>query len=157
MPDTVSKAKRSLIMSRVRSRDTTPELAVRRALHAAGYRYRLHRKDLPGNPDIVLPKYRTAVQVHGCFWHGHQCRRGNRLPSTNTEYWQAKIQRNRDRDNRVCRSLTEAGWRVFTIWECELEAGTRQLLSVLGGELLIAGHSDGNYYGVCSEESSRRT
>ena len=134
MADTVTPAARSRIMSRVRSRDTAPEMAVRRALNAAGYRYRLHRKDLPGKPDIVLPRHRTAVQVHGCFWHGHRCRRGNRLPATNTEYWRTKIQRNRERDRAATRALTEAGWRVITIWECAIEAATQRLLSTLAGE-----------------------
>ena len=134
VPDNVGPATRSRIMSRVRSRDTAPELTVRSALHAAGYRYRLHRKDLPGSPDIVLPRYRTAVQVHGCFWHGHHCRRGDRLPSTNTEYWRAKIERNRERDREVGQALAEAGWRVVTIWECDLRAATEQLLAALDRE-----------------------
>lgn len=134
MADTVSVEVRSAIMSRVRSRDTTPELVVRRALHQAGFRYRLHCKDLPGSPDIVLPKYRTVVQVHGCFWHGHYCSRGNRLPHTNTEYWRRKIQRNRDRDESTRRALSETGWRVVIIWECDHEAATRQLLLDLDTE-----------------------
>lgn len=121
-------------MSLVRSRDTSPELAVRQALHAAGYRFRLHRKDLPGRPDIVLPRYRTAVQVHGCFWHGHQCRRGRRVPSTNTDYWQAKIRRNRDRDAAAAQDLATGGWRVITVWECSINAGIEHLLATLGAE-----------------------
>ena len=131
MTDTVTAAVRSKIMSRVTSRDTKPELAVRRALHAAGYRYRLNRKDLPGNPDIVLPRYHTVIQVNGCFWHGHDCRRGNRLPNTNTDYWRAKIQRNRARDTRTNQALTDAGWHVVIIWECQLEPSIIQLLKVL--------------------------
>ena len=137
MADTVNSTKRSRIMSRVRSRHTTPELTVRRALHGAGYRFRLHRKDLPGNPDIVLPKYDTVVLVNGCFWHGHDCHRGSRVPSTNTEYWQTKVQRNRDRDSVVRKSLVEAGWRVVTIWECDLEAGIRQVLAILESKTFI--------------------
>ena len=121
-------------MSRVRARDTAPEMAVRRALHAAGYRYRLHRKDLPGKPDIVLPMYRTVVQVHGCFWHGHQCRRGDRLPATNAEYWRTKIRLNRERDRAATQALTGAGWRVITIWECEINQATRLLLETLQKE-----------------------
>lgn len=140
MADTVSAEARSAIMSRVRSRDTTPELVVRRALHQAGFRFRLHCKDLPGSPDIVLPKYRTVVQVHGCFWHGHCCRRGNRVPYTNTEYWQAKIQRNRDRDESTRRALSETGWRVVIIWECDLETATRRLLLDLDTERSRIGH-----------------
>lgn len=134
MADTVSVEARRAVMSRVRSRDTIPELVVRRALHQAGFRYRLHCKDLPGSPDIVLPKYHTVVQVHGCFWHGHSCKRGNRIPKTNTEYWQAKIQRNRDRDDSTRQALSQTGWRVVIIWECDLEAATRQLLLDLDTE-----------------------
>ena len=134
MPDTVTPAVRSRIMSRVRARDTAPEMAVRRALHAAGYRYRLHRKDLPGKPDIVLSRHRTAVQVNGCFWHGHTCKRGDRLPTSNTEYWRTKIQRNRERDRAATRALAKAGWRVITIWECEIEDATQRLLDTLAGE-----------------------
>ena len=121
-------------MAQVRSRDTAPEMAVRRALHAAGYRYRLHRRDLPGSPDIVLPKHRLVVQVHGCFWHGHDCSRGDRLPSTNTDYWRAKIQRNRRRDHMATEALAEAGWRVVTIWECEIAVATSRLLETLENE-----------------------
>ena len=134
MVDTVDPAVRSWIMARVRSRDTAPEIAVRRALHAAGYRYRLHRRDLPGSPDIVLPKYRRAVQVHGCFWHGHDCIRGDRLPSTKTEYWRAKIERNRQRDHVATEALARAGWHVVTIWECEIEVATARLLETLDNE-----------------------
>ena len=118
-------------MARVRSRDTGPELLVRRALHAAGYRYRLHRRDLPGHPDIVLSRYRAVVQVHGCFWHGHDCRRGDRLPATNAEYWRAKIQRTRDRDRAAAEALTKDGWWVVEIWECDLATGTERLLEAL--------------------------
>ena len=134
MADTVDPAVRSRIMARVRSRDTAPEIAVRRALHAAGYRYRLHRRDLPGSPDIVLQKFRRAVQVNGCFWHGHDCRRGDRLPSTKAEYWRAKIERNRQRDHTATEALKEAGWRVVTIWECEIEIATARLLETLDSE-----------------------
>ena len=137
-------------MSRVRSRDTAPELAVRRALHAAGYRYRLHRKDLPGRPDIVLPKYATAVQVHGCFWHGHHCRRGNRLPSTNADYWRKKIQGNRDRDRAASHALEEAGWRVIAIWECEIDAATTRLLAALDSERSRRSAARGGRLSSCS-------
>lgn len=108
-------------MRRVKGRDTGPELTVRRLLWDAGYRYRLHRKDLPGKPDIVLPGRRAAVFVHGCFWHGHDCARGARQPKANADYWKAKIARNVDRDARVQAELTDAGWRPLTVWECELK------------------------------------
>lgn len=118
------------MMAAVRGRDTKPEVAVRRALHAAGYRFRLHRRDLPGRPDIVLPCHRLAVFVHGCFWHGHDCRRGRR-PSSNTGFWHAKLARNVERDRAAVEALTAAGWTVETVWECSLEAGVERVLARL--------------------------
>lgn len=121
-------------MRRVKGRDTGPELTVRRLLWDAGYRYRLHRKDLPGKPDIVLPGRRAVVFVHGCFWHGHDCARGARQPKANADYWKAKIARNVDRDARVQADLIDIGWRPVTVWECELkdpaalEARLREIL-----------------------------
>jgi len=109
-------------MRRVTGANTSPELAVRRLLTAMGLRYRLHRKDLPGRPDIVLPGRRTVVFVHGCFWHGHDCKRGARAPKANADYWQAKIGRNRTRDIATAAALETLGWRVVTVWECELKA-----------------------------------
>lgn len=114
-------------MSRVRSRDTSPELHVRQALHAAGLRFRLHRRDLPGTPDIVLPALHTVVQVNGCFWHGHGCRRG-RVPASNTGFWSEKMARNVERDNRTTAALEAAGWSVRTVWQCELEEATARLV-----------------------------
>lgn len=122
-------------MRAVGSKNTTPELAVRSLLHAMGYRYRLHRRDLPGNPDIVLTKYRAVIFVHGCFWHGHSCKRGARQPKTNAEYWREKIKRNEERDTANQNILRCNGWRVLVLWECELKEsmtlGTR-LASFLG-------------------------
>jgi len=105
-------------MRRVRSVDTGPELTIRKLLHSLGYRFRLHRRDLPGNPDLVFPSRRKVVFVHGCFWHQHRCRRGNRIPSTRREYWTRKLHGNvvRDRSNR--RRLRRLGWDVFVVWEC---------------------------------------
>lgn len=111
---------RSEIMSKVRSKDTTPELLVRRLLTRLGYRYRLHRKDLPGNPDIAFVGRRKAIFVHGCFWHGHDCKRGARVPKTNTAYWTAKIARNRVRDAAAIDALGANGWEVLTLFECEM-------------------------------------
>lgn len=111
---------RSAIMRKVRSKDTAPELAVRRILSAFGFRYRLHRRDLPGNPDIVFPSRRGIIFVNGCFWHGHHCRRGARIPRTNRDYWLAKITRNVSRDKMNRSELRRAGWRVQTVWECEV-------------------------------------
>lgn len=110
---------RSEIMSRVRSRNTSPERRVRSLLHSLGFRFRLHKKDLPGKPDIVLPKYRTCIFVHGCFWHQHPgCKRAT-VPSTRREFWAEKFQKNRARDNIVESQLISAGWRVVVVWECQ--------------------------------------
>lgn len=120
--DVYPPEKRSAVMARVKSRDTGPERAVRRMLWRLGGRYRLHGRDLPGKPDIVLPGRRLAVFVHGCFWHGHDCARGARVPKANRDYWLAKVGRNRARDAAVRAALQAAGWRVETVWECELKA-----------------------------------
>ena len=121
MSDVYDAPKRSDVMRRVKAKGTTPELKVRRLLTRLGARYRLHRKDLLGSPDIVLPGRRLAIFVHGCFWHGHDCARGARVPKANRDYWVAKVERNRARDARARAALTEAGWRVETIWECEMK------------------------------------
>lgn len=113
---------RSRVMRAVKSRDTGPEMAVRRLVHSMGYRYRLHPKDLPGKPDLVFPSRKKAIFVHGCFWHGHTCRRGDRLPKTNAAYWTNKIARNRQRYERQRAELDRDGWRVLTVWECQTRA-----------------------------------
>lgn len=119
MTDRLSPERRSWLMSRVRSQDTIPELVVRRMLHANGYRYRLHRKDLPGNPDIVFVRQRAVIFIHGCFWHRHRgCKKAS-TPSTRVDYWQNKFERNVRRDRAVCRALRKDNWRVLTIWECQ--------------------------------------
>jgi DNA mismatch endonuclease (patch repair protein) len=115
--DTVPARVRSEIMRRVRSENTKPEMSVRRLVHAAGFRYRLHDKSLPGSPDLVFSTRRKVIFVHGCFWHGHGCEAGN-LPSSNTEYWQAKHNRNLVRDRLSLRALSRHGWRALVIWEC---------------------------------------
>jgi DNA mismatch endonuclease (patch repair protein) len=116
----MAETTRSDIMRAVRGRDTKPEMTVRRLVHGMGYRYRLHRKDLPGKPDLVFPSRRKVIFVHGCFWHGHSCARGARVPKTNRKYWTSKIDRNRERDARSQRALSDAGWQVLVVWECEL-------------------------------------
>jgi len=117
--DNLSKDKRSWNMGRITGKDTKPELTVRRMLYGLGYRFRLHRKDLPGRPDIVLTKYRTVIQVHGCFWHQHEgCADGSR-PKTNTSFWHVKLKGNVERDDRNTRLLEGLGWNVEVIWECE--------------------------------------
>ena len=121
MTDVFDPAKRSAVMRRVKGRDTAPELTVRRALTRLGARYRLHRKDLPGSPDVALPGRRLAIFVHGCFWHGHDCARGARVPQQNRDYWLGKVARNRARDAANRAALAALGWRVETLWECELK------------------------------------
>ena len=121
MTDVFSPEKRSDVMRQVKAKGTSPELKVRKLLWALGARYRLHRKDLPGAPDIVLPGRKLAVFVHGCFWHGHDCARGARVPKQNRNYWTAKIARNPARDERVQGELDALGWRPLVVWECELK------------------------------------
>lgn len=121
MTDVFPPDKRSAVMRQVKGKNTTPEMKVRKALTGLGARYRLHRADLPGKPDIVMPGRKLAIFVHGCFWHGHDCARGARVPQQNRDYWTAKIDRNRARDAEHRKALSDAGWRVETIWECELK------------------------------------
>lgn len=120
--DTISRDARSALMSRIRSKNTKPELAVRSILHRLGFRFRLHRADLPGRPDIVLPRHRKAILVHGCFWHGHTCRLASK-PKSNQQYWTDKIAKNKDRDAHNRNELETAGWDVLELWECEIRAG----------------------------------
>ena len=135
MVDTVTAQVRSRIMAQVKSKDTKPEMTVRRLLHGLGYRYRLHRKDLPGKPDLVFPSRRKAVFVHGCFWHSHADCKKARLPSSNRDYWQAKLTRNRERDERNVALIEKEGWATIVVWECELsdlDAVARSLVDFLG-------------------------
>jgi len=124
MVDVLTPEQRRLNMSRIRGKDTRPELILRRRLHAMGLRFRLHRKDLPGRPDMVFPRYRAAVLVHGCFWHGHDCPLF-KWPATRREFWAAKIEGNRARDLRDLAGLAAAGWRVLVVWECALKGPAR--------------------------------
>lgn len=119
--DVYGPKKRSAVMRRVKGRDTGPEMTVRRALTRLGARYRLHRGDLPGKPDVVMAGRRLVIFVHGCFWHGHDCARGARVPKQNRDYWLGKVGRNRTRDAASREALVALGWRVETIWECELK------------------------------------
>lgn len=124
MTDVFSPEERSRIMSRVGGRDTKPELVVRSMIHRMGYRFRVHRKDLPGRPDVVLPRHRKVVFVHGCFWHGHEgCPRGAR-PTTNREFWDAKLDANERRDTENLRKLRRLGWEPLVVWECETREHT---------------------------------
>jgi DNA mismatch endonuclease (patch repair protein) len=119
VPKLKTTAARSANMARIRSKDTKPEMLVRKALHRLGFRFRLHVRNLPGCPDIVLPKYQTIIQVKGCFWHGHTCRDG-RLPNSNREYWIPKLLGNRKRDLSNERKLRHLGWSVYCLWECRI-------------------------------------
>lgn len=136
--DVVDAATRSRMMSGIRSRDTRPELTVRRYLHAHGFRYRLHARNLPGSPDLVLPKYRVAILVHGCFWHRHQGCRYATTPASNTERWQHKFDTNVKRDQRKEAQLRVAGWRVIVVWECELRQAPDERLAKLVAEVTDA-------------------
>lgn len=130
MVDRVSKEVRSRMMAKVRNKNTAPELAVRRKLHAAGLRFRIHRRDLPGKPDIVLPRYKLAVFVHGCLWHGHDCARG-KMPASNAEFWSTKIGKNVARDKAARAALAASGWASVTIWQCDLTRSVDDLIDRL--------------------------
>ena len=129
--DKVSKEARSKMMAAVRGKNTKPERLVRKALFAAGYRFGLHSKKLPGSPDIALPKYKTVVFVHGCFWHGHSCPKGTKRPASNKAFWDKKLNGNAARDRRNIAALRKTGWQVVVIWECALDKGTRALMARL--------------------------
>lgn len=125
MADVLTPEQRQLNMSRIRGRDTKPEMRIRRGLHARGFRYRLHDRKLPGRPDLVFPLYRAVIFVHGCFWHGHNCPLF-KLPATRPEFWSTKIASNRARDTRTVAALLELGWRVATVWECSIRGSIRR-------------------------------
>ena len=135
MADRLTTERRSENMRRIRAKDTTPEMVVRRLLHRLGYRYRLHAKDLPGKPDLVFPSRRAIVMVHGCFWHGHKGCRESRMPASNRDYWVEKLEKNYARDRNHLRALHRLGWRVIVVWECQTEDPTRlapRLIRFLG-------------------------
>lgn len=139
MTDITTPQTRSRMMASIKGRNTAPELVVRRFLHAEGFRFRLHRRDLPGTPDIVLPRYHAAVFVHGCFWHRHEGCRYTTTPATHPEFWQQKFQANRARDQRDLSALVSEGWKVVIIWECATkhhrERNLLELARVLRGDL----------------------
>ena len=126
MADVHTKDQRSYNMSRIKGKDTKPELLVRRFLHAQGYRYKLHDKTLPGKPDLVLPKYKTVIFIHGCFWHGHANCRYFKVPQTRTDWWLNKINTNKANDAKAVKALKKAGWNVITIWECGLKPAKQE-------------------------------
>lgn len=158
MVDVVDKATRSRMMAGIRGKDTKPELIIRKALHKAGFRYRLHYKKLPGKPDLVFPKYRALIQINGCFWHGHNCHLF-RLPSTRTEFWKKKIEGNIERDCRNLDACHLQGWRTLVIWECALKGKEKlnmdELMNEIGSWILngkinavIEGHHQDGYEGL---------
>jgi len=124
MSDIFSKTKRSEIMSNISGKETKPEILVRKYLFSKGFRYRKNVKELPGNPDIVLPKYKTIIFVHGCFWHGHEDCKKSALPATNLEFWKDKLEKNKERDKSNILKLQESGWKVIIVWQCELKNTT---------------------------------
>ncbi|MEZ4709795.1 MAG: very short patch repair endonuclease [Caldilineaceae bacterium] len=119
--DNLTPSQRKRTMKSVHSKDTKPEMKVRRLIHNMGFRYRLHRSDLPGKPDLVFPSKHKVIFIHGCFWHGHNCKRGQRMPVTNQEYWLAKLNRNKERDKNNQEKLRKLGWDVLILWECQLK------------------------------------
>lgn len=129
MADIWSKVKRSEVMAKIRSKDTTPEVLLRSLLHKSGYRFRLHKKDLPGSPDIVFPKYSTVIFVNGCFWHHHEGCRDGKIPKTRSDWWRSKLERNIKRDKKTNRLLRKLGWSVLVIWECEIKNHPDKVLS----------------------------
>lgn len=151
MVDHLTREQRSRNMSAVRNRNTAPELLARKAAHRLGLRFRLHRSDLPGSPDFVLPKHRTAVFVHGCFWHGHGCSR-SKLPQTNVRFWTDKIGKNRLRDAKAEAALRRDGWRVQIVWQCEL----RNLDTALARLSAVAKRLRNKVGGRCVSKSRKK-
>ena len=130
MVDHLTVQDRSNLMGKVRGTDTGPELFVRRLLHRRGFRYRLHRSDLPGKPDLVFPSRKKIILVNGCYWHRHSCRRGRSVPHSNTETWVAKFEENVRRDRRIKAELEESGWAVFVVWECQARPSNSAALAL---------------------------
>ena len=153
MPDVVDPKTRSRMMSGIRGKDTQPELVLRRALHRRGFRYRLHVTSLPGKPDMVFPKQRAIIQVHGCFWHLHNCHLF-KWPSSRVAFWRSKITRNSEKDAETFYALTQAGWRILTVWECAFKGKTRRTVDEVissaadwltsgSGNMTLQGRNDG--------------
>lgn len=154
--DVVTKEVRSRMMSGIRAKNTRPEMFLRQGLHALGFRFRLHAKDIPGKPDIVLPKHRALIIVHGCFWHGHDCRYC-KTPKTNTAFWQEKIQNNKLRDERTLQLQLDAGWRCLLVWECAVRRA-KQMPNELDIVTLSASWLVGNgRLGVIDEQGLAET
>ena len=152
MPDRFTEEQRHYCMSQIRNKNTKPELKLRQALWRLGFRYRVNDKRLPGTPDIVLPKYRTVIFIHGCFWHGHKDCKFYTVPKTNTEFWTVKVARNRERDQEVWRQLEAKGWSVIIVWECQLKkAALDETIGLVQAEIL----RNGELYLSAQEERRR--
>lgn len=152
MPDNLSIDQRHRNMAAIHSASTKPELKLRRALWRRGFRYKVNDKFLPGRPDIVLPKYRTVIFVHGCFWHGHKDCKYYTVPKTNTEFWRAKVARNQERDQEVWRKLEAKGWCVIIVWECQLKkAKLEETIDRVAGEIV----RNGEAYRAAQEERKK--
>jgi DNA mismatch endonuclease (patch repair protein) len=159
MADVLTPQQRQLNMSRIRSGNTKPELVIRQGLHAKGMRFRLHARSLPGRPDIVFPRYRTVVLVHGCFWHGHNCDLF-RMPATRVKFWSEKIAANKALDHRTVEALLAQGWRVLVVWECVLKGWGRQPLTLVISKCIrfIVGrrqYAELASYGLNTKQASR--
>lgn len=141
MADVHSKEQRSYNMSRIRSKDTKPEIEVRKYLFSKGFRYRLHVKNLPGKPDIILPKYKTAIFINGCFWHGHEACKYYVVPKTRTEWWLNKINNNIRKDLNALQLFREKGWQVITVWECQIKKNIKEATLKNLSEMIISGSS----------------
>jgi DNA mismatch endonuclease (patch repair protein) len=139
MGDVFSKDERSRIMAKIKGKNTSIELIVRKALHRMGFRFRLDNQHLPGSPDLTFRRWKVAVFINGCFWHGHSCKRGARMPKTNREYWEGKIGRNVERDRRTRKDLGLGGWHVIDIWECNLETGIGEVIDHLKRMSAVSG------------------
>nr|WP_174505646.1 DNA mismatch endonuclease Vsr [Acinetobacter sp. Marseille-Q1620] len=162
MTDIVDSITRSRMMSNIKGKNTKPEILIRCLLHRHGFRFRIHRKDLPGKPDIVLPKYNAIIFIHGCFWHGHQNCRLFKLPTSRTEFWEVKISKNRENDLKVKGLLLNSGWRICTIWECAIRRSKKDPIAFMdilttwlsGSELLL--EIDEPIISVCPSRSSTK-
>lgn len=148
MPDIVDQLKRKEMMAGIRNKNTRPEMIIRKELFAKGYRYRLHQKDLPGKPDIILPKYRAAIFINGCFWHCHDCHLF-KWPQTRKEFWEKKILSNKTRDEINKSALLQAGWRILIVWECALKGKTKLDRVRLIDEIVSWIVSDSDYVNIC--------
>ena len=151
MVDNVDRLTRSRMMASVRGKDTKPEVLLRKALHARGFRYRTHVTNLTGKPDIVLKRYQAVILVHGCFWHGHDCRLF-RLPATRRKFWKEKIRRNRERDSKVLQALSEDGWRCLTVWECAIRGPEKRNFSELIDEVACWLTAGGKTNEICGKK-----